>query len=93
MIRLILVVFASLEHASFKVPVHFQNGKFLNINHVDSNLKDIELNVNVLTNVYLGRCEHIGEIGCTTPRAEFTDYNVWLEELSARDLIEWTTCL
>ena len=71
----------------------FQNGKFLNVNYVDLNLKDIELNVKALTNVYLGRCDYFGDDMCTAPRAEFTDFNVWLEDLSTPELIEWTTCL
>ena len=73
--------------------MHFQNGKFLNVNHVDSNLKEVELNVNALTNIYLGRCEHLGDNACSTPRGEFTDLHVWLEELPAHEMIEWTNCL
>ena len=73
--------------------MYFQNGKFLNVNHVDPNLKEVELNVNALTNVYLGRCEHNSDNACTVPRGEFSDLNMWLEDIPSSDLIGWTTCL
>ena len=50
--------------------------------------------MNALTNVYLGRCDNPdGNDRCTTPRGEYTDFNVWLEDLSDAKLVEWTTCL
>ena len=71
----------------------FQNGKFLNVNHVDPNLKEVELSVNALTNVYLGRCEYNRDNTCTAPKGEFSDLNMWLEDLPSSELIEWTSCL
>ena len=76
-----------------------QNGKFLIVHgsqsqgqsgYIDSNLKDQGLNVDQLSWVELGRC---GSMGCTTPGAMYTDYNVWLGELSEKELIDWTSCL
>ena len=94
MIRLVLVCSSNLKidmvH-SYLVPL--QNGKFLNVNHVEQNIKDIEVSSSVLRNVYLGRCEINKNEACTAPRGEFTDFNVWLEDLSDVELIEWTTCL
>ena len=73
--------------------VRFQNGKFLNVNHVDPNLEEVELSVNTLANVYLGTCEHNPDDTCTAPKGEFSDLNMWLEDLPSSELIEWTTCL
>ena len=63
------------------------------MNHVEQNIKDIEVSSSVLRNVYLGRCEINKNEACTAPRGEFTDFNVWLEDLSDVEMIEWTTCL
>ena len=60
---------------------------------MDLNIKDIEVSLNALRNVYLGRCEINKNEACTAPRGEFTDLNVWLEDLSDVELIGWTTCL
>ena len=74
-------------------PMNFQNGKFLNVNNVDPNLKDQELHINDLSTVYLGRCDYERAEGCTNPEAMFSDYNAWLGELSPLELTHWTTCL
>ena len=75
-----------------------QNGKFLIVHpsqsqgqsgYIDPNLKEQGLNVAQLSWAELGRC---GDADCTTPGANYTDYNVWLGELSDQELIDWTTC-
>ena len=68
-----------------------QNGKFLNVNNVDPNLKSLELNADKLGKVFLGKCDYDGE-GCTTPGAMYADYNAWLGELSTQELVDWTSC-
>ena len=73
--------------------VAFQNGEFLNVNNVDPNLENLELHINDLSTVYLGRCDYESDKGCTNPEAKFSDYNAWLGELSTQEIIHWTTCL
>ena len=110
MIRIILVRHFGIILANV-VPFPmsmFQNGKFLIIHPyqsqhqsgvVDSNLKDLELNIDQLSEAWLGRCGYDltnkpdWEWGiCNTPGALYTDYNVWLGELSDKELIDWTSC-
>ena len=84
----------------------FQNGKFLILaasqsqsqnGFVDSNLKDTVINPDTLSRVWLGRCDKLSshdynDGDCTTPGAMYTDFNVWLGELSEQELIDWTSC-
>ena len=59
---------------------------------MDPNLKNEELSTEALSQVYLGRCEYDGG-DCTTPGAMYTDFNLWLGELSEQQLVDWTSCL
>ena len=71
----------------------FQNGRFLNVNRVDPNLKSLELNADKLANVFLGKCDFGDGRSCNTPGAMYADYNAWLGELSTKELVDWTSSL
>jgi hypothetical protein len=70
----------------------FQNGKVLNVNYTDNNLRDLVIPQDLLLKVHLMRCPNDYDTSCTSSGAKITDFNIWDRSFSVGELTNWTTC-
>ncbi len=68
-----------------------KDGASLNVNYRDPLLRNVKIDPDFLTKVFLGGCV-FEKPGCSIPGGLITDLNIWGEALSAADMAEWTSC-
>ncbi len=63
----------------------------MNVNFSDALLRNVRIDPDFLTKVYLGGCV-IEKSGCSITGGAIADFNVWSRALSAEEMEDWTAC-
>lgn len=64
----------------------------MNIDYPNPNLEDVEIREDFLSKIYIARCSFDYKFTCSGPEGQVADFNMWKRPLTAREMIDFTTC-
>ncbi len=58
----------------------------------DPEMTGVIIPEDILSKTFLGRCNNEVMFACSSPEAQYTDFNMWDRALTTEELVKWTTC-